>query len=144
MNALLPLLLALGALLADESGREHVGLAASFEREQSGGEAHVVVRFMPLQGAVQVNADPAPRLQLPADQDVLEESQRPVPPPPRAAFPNARYIDTHKGVSFPVRLGRQARPGPHVVRARVTFFYCSTAEGWCRRATDEVDIGLTR
>lgn len=125
------------------SGHEHVGLAASFEREASGGEADVVVRFMPLEAGIHVNADPPPRLTLDPDQRVLDDSSRPAPPPPRAAFPNGRYLDTQAGVRLPVRMSPMVPKGRHTVRAAVLYFYCSQAEGWCRRAQDEVEVSVT-
>jgi hypothetical protein len=137
------LLSALAAAAPAASGSEHVGLAASLERKASGGEADVVVRFMPLDAPIHVNADPAPRLTLDAEQRVLDESQRLPPPPPRAAFPNGRYVDTQAGVRFPVRVSRTAPPGRHTLRASVLYFYCSQAEGWCRRAHDEVELSVT-
>lgn len=137
------LLFVIPALAPAPSGHEHVGLAASFERNASGGEADIVVRFMPLEAAIQVNADPAPRLTLDAQQRVLDESARPVPPPPRAAFPNGRYVDTQHGARFPVRVSVAAPKGRHSVRASVLYFYCSQAEGWCRRAQDDVEVSVT-
>lgn len=125
------------------SGHEHVGLAASLERDASGGEADVVVRFMPLDAAIHVNADPAPRVTLDSQQRLLDDSSRPAPPPARAAFPNGRYLDTQAGVRFPVRISRLAPSGRHTVRAAVLYFYCSQAEGWCRRAQDDVEVSFS-
>lgn len=123
------------------SGREHVGLAAGVEQVR-GGEADVVVSFMPLDGAIRVNAEPAPRLALDPEQPALAESSRAAPPLPRAGFPNGRYLDTRAGVRFPVRLARGAARGRHTVHARVTYFYCSQTEGWCRRAQDDVEFSV--
>jgi hypothetical protein len=123
------------------SGREHVGLSAAFEHSGSGPEGDVVIRFMPLDAPVQVNAEPAARLTLDLGQRLLHESSRPAPPVPRQPFPNARYVDTRVGVRFPVRLAPGTR-GRHTLHASLTYFYCSTTEGWCRRAQDDVEIEL--
>lgn len=136
------LLAVISAATPAASGYEHVGLAASLERQASGGEADLVVRFIPLDASIHVNADPAPRLTLDSEQRVLDDSARPVPPPPRAAFPNGRYVDTQSGVRFPVRINRMAPQGRHSVRASVLYFYCSQDEGWCRRAQDSVEVSV--
>ncbi len=141
MSILIALLLAAG-LAPETSGRDHVGLAASAEFPSGMRDGDVVVRFMPLDPAVQVNAEPAPRLTLDPGQRVLAESARRAPPVTRQAFPNGRYLDPQAGVRFPVRLLSGAGRGAHVVKGTLTYFYCSTSAGWCRRALDEVEINV--
>lgn len=143
MSILASLLLTLTALSPDVSGREHVGLAAAFERGTVGHEGHVVVRFMPLDPAVHVNAEPTPRLALDGLPRVLDESTRPAPAATREAFPNGRYLDTRVGLRFPAKLRPGAARGQHTVLATLTYFYCSTTEGWCRRAQDQVEVSVS-
>lgn len=143
MSILATLLLALTALAPEVSGREHVGLAAAFERGTVGREGDVVVRFMPLDPAVHVNAEPTPRLTLEGLPRVLEESTRPAQAATREAFPNGRYLDTRVGLRFPAKLRPDVAPGRHTVLGTLTYFYCSTTEGWCRRAQDQVEISVS-
>ncbi len=142
MSTLIALLLAAG-LSPETSGREHVGLAASVEFLGGTRDGDVVVRFMPLDAAVQVNAEPAPRLTLDTTQRLLAEAARRATPATRQTFPNGRYLDTQVGVRFPVRLLAGAARGAHAVQGTLTYFYCSTSAGWCRRAQDEVEISLS-
>ncbi len=139
MLKLAALLLAAVTLPLPQSGREHVGLAATLEHG-AGGERDVVVRFMPLLPSVHVNAEPAPRLALDPEQRLLRESPRTAPPATRLAFPHGRYLDTRVGVRFPARVVPGAKAGRHTLRGTLTYFYCSVTEGWCRRAQDEVEI----
>ncbi len=143
MSILAALLLTVASLPPDASGREHVGLATTFERGRVEREGDVVVLFTPLDPAVHLNAEPAPRLRLDPTQRVLAEAAGPTPAAAREPFPNGRYLDPRVGVRFPVRLRPGATRGHHTVSGTLIYFYCSTSEGWCRRAQDKVEVSLS-
>jgi hypothetical protein len=135
------ILLAAGVSALIQSGREHVGLAAVFEAAtQPGAPASIAVQFLPLDPSVHVNAEPLPRLSLPESQDILTEPPNPVPARVTPEGLLGRYIDPQTPVRFAVVLSPKAAKGRHVVRATVTYFYCSSSAGWCRRASDDVDV----
>lgn len=140
---LLAMLLAAGASALVQSGREHVGLSAAFEAAaQPGAPAWVTVQFLPLDPAVHVNVEPAPRLSLPEQQDLLSEPPTPVPARVTAEGLLGRYVDPNVPVRFAVALSPRAARGRHIVRASITYFYCSASAGWCRRASDDVDVSV--
>lgn len=140
----LMMLLAAGASALVHSGREHVGLSVTFEApERPGAHAYVTVQFMPLDPAVHVNIDPVPRLRLGGAHDVLTDTPEPVPVQPKAEGLLGQYIDPRSPVRFAVALQPKPARGRHVVPASVTYFYCSASAGWCRRATDDVEVPVT-
>lgn len=131
----------LALLVAASAAPSHVQVSASFvPPAKSGADASVAVTLTPRHADVGVNEEPAPRIKLAPEQTVLLDKQ---PPAARsAAFDpaNARYLDPALPVHFPVALRAGAPKGRHTVKARVTYFYCSKREGWCRKGTGDVEF----
>jgi len=133
------LLLLAPALLA--GGPRHFDVQATFvPASKPGGEAVVSVTFLPLDPAVHINEDPAPRLKLAGEPAVLVLK-------PVAAVPAAerdpgvtRYLDTAAPVRFPIAIAAGASKGKQLVKASVTYFYCSKTEGWCRKGASELEF----
>jgi len=137
-SAVLVLASCLVALGAGKS--RHVEVLADFEAASDGGAA-VVVSLMPRSASYKVNETPAPRLALGADQQVLEDRQPPASTKYEPYDPEtARYLNPEKPVRFAVAIAAGAPKGIQIVPAKVTFFYCSSTEGWCRRGTEDIEI----
>ncbi|MCI0697340.1 hypothetical protein L0337_35710 [candidate division KSB1 bacterium] len=45
-------------------------------------------------------------------------------------------------VSFAVKVEKGAKPGRYPLKAKLTYYYCSDAEGWCRFTHEEFVINL--
>lgn len=99
----------------------------------------VAVTFKAADPDVVVNETPGPRLALDPAQTVLVDKQ---PAPVKGAQApdpqDGKYLDLALPVVFPVGLAPGASAGGHDVKAKVTYFYCSKREGWCRKGTSEV------
>jgi hypothetical protein len=126
--------LLLALLAADASS--FVSVSASYvPPARKGGDAAISVTLQPLVPDVQVDQEPAPRLTLDPAQQVLV--QKPALKKPAGAQAG-RYLGPLP-VYFPV----EVRPGAAgQVTGKVTFFYCSTAEGWCRKGVADVSVRL--
>jgi len=124
---------------------EHVGVTAAFKASSKPGTpGAIVVTLAPLNPAIRVNEEPAPRLKLDPDQRTLVDKQPPAPTRLASFDPEtARYLDPKAPVSFPVAWAPAAPKGPQTVKGTVTYFYCSKTEGWCRKGTAEVEVALT-
>jgi hypothetical protein len=135
-------LLAAPLLLAGSARDRHVNVLAAYEAAKtSEATAAVAVWLEPQTPDIRVNEQPAPRLTLSDDQRVLIDRQG---PPPDKVTPydprTAHYLDPEQPVRFPVALAKGAPRGPQLVPAQVTFFYCSTSAGWCRKGTADVEV----
>jgi hypothetical protein len=119
-----------------------VTVSATYMPPVKGSEATVAVQFTPTDPAIRVNEDPAPRLALGADQQVLGEKARSDVKKPRPAGGEAHYLDPAVPVAFPVLLKPGVGAGQHAVKASVTYFYCSKSEGWCRKGTADVSLDV--
>lgn len=133
--------MAVPALLA--AGPRHFDVQASFvPAAKPGGEAVVAVLFTPLDPAVRINQEPAPRLKLSGEQPVLV--QKPIAAPPVApSEPGvARYLDTEAPIRFPIAIAPGASKGKQSVKASVSYFYCSKTEGWCRKGQSDLEFAV--
>lgn len=136
MSAVLALIVALPSLAAPP----HVKVTAAYVPASGGGDAAIAVQFTAADPNIRVNEDPAPRLKLAADQQVLVEKPAPRRPPSTSTPGQGRYLDPTLPVTFPVKVDARAARGEHTVKATVTYFYCSKSEGWCRKGMADVDV----
>ena len=127
------------ALLGAASG-SYVSVTAEFvPANKPGGDAYVAVTFAPRDKDIVVNEEPAPRLKLAADESVLVDKQKPAG---RAVYDpeNPKYLDLAVPVHLAVALKPAAPKGRHDVKAKLTYFYCSKREGWCRKGTEDLEF----
>jgi hypothetical protein len=135
------LLLTLLPAVVLAGGATHFDLQATFvPPPKAKTEAAIAVFFTAKNADVRVNEDPAPRIKLDQAQTVLVANPSPKAEPPPAEPGTTRYLDLTAPVRFPVTLGTGATKGTHLVKASVSYFYCSKREGWCRKGTSEVEI----
>jgi hypothetical protein len=118
----------------------HFDVNSVFVPGKIAGAGEVAVTFTARDPDVHINEYPAPRLKLDAGQKVLTEKPRnPSGPAPKPPAPGeAAYLDLSLPVVFPVVVASAATPA--IVRANVTYFYCSKRDGWCRKGTAELEI----
>ena len=90
------------------------------------------------------NEKPAPRLSFDPTQTVLLDKQPPRTASGGEADPSqAKYLDPQVPVRFPVAIAPGAPHGTHTVRGTVTFYFCSKAEGWCKKGVSEIAVDVT-
>jgi hypothetical protein len=137
------LLLAQIPLLA--AGSSHFTVTAVHEPSSRPGiSGAVAVTFRGTDPEIHINEEPAPRLKLDPAQVVLVDKQAPSSPASADFDPEAaHYLDLSKAVRFPVEIAAGAPKGDQLVKATVTYFYCSKREGWCRRGSTEVEVPVT-
>ena len=141
MTGSAPLLL----LLALAPGKESFDVQAIFVAPTKAGASPAIeVTFVSKDPEVHINEEPAPRLKLDIAQSVLVDKQPPLRTRTAPYDPSAaRYLDLSRPLKFPVAFALTAPKGAQTVGATVTFFYCSRAEGWCRRGSEEVEVPVT-
>jgi hypothetical protein len=122
-----------------------VALEATFvPPARAGAPASVAVTFTPRDPDVRVNQEPAPRLKLDPAQNILDY-RPPAKTAPMAPFDpsTAHYLEPAIPYAFPVSIKPGAAKGDHRVKGSVTYFYCSKAEGWCRKGSAEVEVPVS-
>ncbi len=134
------LLLAFG--LAWAGSAEDVDVMATYLAPQEEGGPWIVVSLLPKAPGIRVNESPAPRINLDPQQKALIYQ----PPADRSASPaqgGPRYLDPETPVRFPVKLAPGTPTGTHLVKATITYFYCSKRQGWCKKGTADVEVAVT-
>jgi hypothetical protein len=129
------------AALAGGASPKHFEVTASYAGAAKR-QGTVLVSFHALDPDVVINEQPQPRLALDPAQKVLVDKQ---PAPAKTAPPEpteGKYLDLALPVAFPVALADGAPAGTQAIAGKVTYFYCSKREGWCRRGTADLDLSV--
>ena len=113
----------------------HFDIATEYRPGKAAGTGEVAVTFAPKDPDVKINAAPAPKLKLDETQKVLIEKTAPKKP----GAPAEKYLDLTFPVVFPVAVASPVKGG-ETVKGALTYYYCSHREGWCRKATADVEI----
>jgi len=86
---------------------------------------------------LRISHKPAPRLRLAPAQRTLvlldAKETGEVPLDPQRTSPAQPF-------RFPVTFDMDAPKRPHKVEATLSFVYCSTSKGWCRKGTTRLEI----
>jgi len=133
-----------GRLAASEAPVK-VAVAVSPEAVDAGSDTSVTVRLDPGPG-IKMNKYPKIKLQIPAVPGLVDAAEQSLG---NSAPPPADQLDTnyfHGGVApltITLHLDAQAAKGRHVIRAKLSYFYCVAASGYCAPAKTELTIPVT-
>jgi hypothetical protein len=122
-----------------------VALAVSPEAIPAGSEASVTVKIEPGPG-IKMNKYPKIKLQVPAVPGLVEAAEQSLG---NSAAPPADQLDTnyfHGGVdplTITLHLDAQATKGRHEIPAKLSYFYCVAASGYCAPAKAVLTIPVT-
>lgn len=107
----------------------------------AGGQAEVTLRIQPIEG-VKINKYPKIKLEVSAQAGLVEQGHAEIgsakPPPPDQMATN--YYKTVDPLTLALKLDAAARPGSHQIDARLTYYYCVVASGFCAPARVPVKI----
>lgn len=107
----------------------------------AGTEARVTAQLVPNAG-IKINKYPKIKLAVAEQAGLVAPAEASVgasaPPPPEDLESN--YFKTIDPVSLPLKLDPKAAKGKHEIPARLTYFYCVAASGYCAPARVNVKI----
>jgi hypothetical protein len=131
--------------LATSEAPIKVTVAVSPAAVGAGSDASVTVRLDPRPG-IKMNKYPKIKLQIPAVPGLVAAAEQSLgnPAPPPADQLDANYF--HGGVdplTITLHLDGQAAKGPHEIRAKLSYFYCVAASGYCAPAKTVLTIPVT-
>lgn len=115
---------------AQEKGPEtHVAIAASMSRDTlaPGGAAEVRFTFSPKKG-YHVNAVPPMAVAFDSTSPAKMGGKIVIP-----ADTTTGYLKSSMPVRQPITLAGSAPKGRTALKGVLTYYYCSDAEGWCRK-----------
>ena len=108
-----------------------------------GGEARVVVQLTPVDG-VKINRYPRIRLKVPATEGVVAAAEGSIgndkaPPPGKM---DTNYYKKVDPVEVTLSIDPSATAGTHEIPAKLTYYYCVTASGFCAPKTVPIEFAL--
>jgi hypothetical protein len=111
----------------------------------AGSDTSVTVKLDPKPG-IKMNKYPKIKLQVPAVPGLVDAAEQTLgnPGPPPADQMDSNYF--HNGVdplTVTLHLDGHAAKGPHEIKAKLSYFYCVAASGFCAPAKAEVTIPVT-
>ncbi len=119
-----------------------VSVAVSPTAVGPGADAVVTVKLDPKPG-IKLNKYPKIKLQIPAVPGLVDAAEQLLgnPAPPPADQMDSNYF--HGGVdplTITLHVNPQATKGRHDVRAKLSYFYCVAASGYCAPAKVELTV----
>jgi hypothetical protein len=122
-----------------------IALSVSPQPVGAGSDAAVTVR-LELKPGIKMNNYPKIKLQIPAVAGLVAATEQSLgnDGPPPADQLDANYF--HGGVdplNLTVHLDPQATKGRHDVHAKLSYFYCVAASGYCAPAKTDLTIPIT-
>ena len=111
----------------------------------AGSDAVVTVKLDPRPG-IKINKYPKIKLQVPAVPGLVTAAEQSMgnPAPPPADQLDANYFHgTIDPLTITLHLDPQATKGPHDIRAKLSYFYCVAASGYCAPAKAELTLPVT-
>jgi hypothetical protein len=108
---------------------------------EAGADATVTLKIVPIEG-VKINRYPKIKLQVPAQAGLVGEARVEIgdakPPPPEKMSTN--YYKTVDPLELRLTLDDAATSGKHELDAKLTYFYCVSASGFCAPARLSIKI----
>lgn len=135
---LFAVLLATGTTKEKASENKYVKVHVSVVPEtlKRSNEGELLVRFLPVDG-IHVNTDPPMEFRFHSTQILTLKGE-----PDFALDKETGYLATASPVRQRFIVATHARPGEHIVKGAVVYYYCSDDEGWCTKFTQPVELPL--
>jgi hypothetical protein len=146
--AFVPFLLAAGLAVAaptpEKEAPARIDISVSPESVTAGGETRVRVQLVPSSG-IKINRYPRIKLEVPAQEGLVLASEASVgnSAPPPAGETEANYFKAVDPVQLDLHLAGNVEPGRHEIPAKLTYYYCVAASGYCAPSRVQVKIPVT-
>lgn len=139
LSLLLPVFIALSSAAEKKifTANDHVKVEMQAPSKISPATSSSIKFFFTPNEGIHINTEPMFELKLDKDSH-FELSGEPV-----YAKNEKEYLDIKKPVMFSVRAKSGIKPGTYPLQGKLFYFYCSDAEGWCNRFTQQVDLTIT-
>ena len=111
----------------------------------AGSDAVVTVKIAPNPG-IKMNKYPKIKLQVPAVPGLVEAAEQSIGNPSAPAADQMETNYFHGGVdplTLTLHVDKSAAKGSHDIRAKLSYFYCVAASGFCAPAKADLTIPVT-
>jgi hypothetical protein len=115
---------------------EHVKYSAETKKKslKPGEAGEILISLKPVKG-IHINLTPPISVRFDTVSGVRQNGVLTIPA-------HNKFLDDSKKIVVPFLLPATMRPGVTAIKAELTYYYCSDAEGWCSRFKQPVEIPL--
>ncbi len=100
-----------------------------------GAKGELLVTLQPIKG-IHINLEPAMSVRFDSSSGLQSNGAMGIPR-------KENYFDAGKKIHIPFVLSAASAPGTATLKATLTYYYCSDAEGWCSRFRQPLEISMT-
>jgi hypothetical protein len=100
-----------------------------------GASGNLLVSLKPAKG-IHINLKPALSVRFDSLSEVRPNGDVEIPK-------KGEYLDAAGNIRIPIIVPASLKPGSASLRAELTYYYCSDAEGWCSRFKQPIELSLT-
>lgn len=104
---------------------------------EAGGSGSMLISFTPVDG-IHITAEPPVTVRV--ERNRLVSLKR---GPNIRIDKESKFLSTSQPVEQQFIVSKKAKPGEYSVEGTITYYFCSDAEGWCRKASQPVTLKLT-
>jgi hypothetical protein len=135
------------AVANGKPANEFIQISVKAEKDslKTGGEGRLLFTITPKAG-FHVNLEPPISLALAEEKNFTLLTKKFIPDS------SIKQITTKDGykifnpaapVAFGFKVAKSLKPGRHTLQAKLTYYYCSDAEGWCSFTTETFPVTIT-
>ncbi len=130
---------AMAQMAGKPSATSPVKVSASFSKEafRKGEKGEILIAFAAERG-YHINVDPPVELAIDSGKVIQLKGKLALP-----VDKSNGYLSTRSPVRQTISVPKTVTPGEHLMKATVTYYYCSDAEGWCVKYRQPVTLSFT-
>jgi len=126
---------------------EYISIMVKAERDslRSGESGKLLFTIKPKAG-FHVNVEPPISLELASPKGFTVATKRFVPDSTVKALTTKdgyKIFNPERPVSFAFKVEKSVKPGRYTVQSKLTYYYCSDAEGWCSFTSETFPVSIT-
>jgi hypothetical protein len=126
---------------------EYIDISVKVEKDslKAGSEGRLLFSLKPKTG-FHVNVEPPISIELTGNKGFSLLTKKFTPDStvkPLTSKDGYKIFNPSAPVKFAFKIAKSAKPGTHIVQAKLTYYYCSDAEGWCSFTTESFPVKIT-
>jgi len=126
---------------------EYIQISVKFEKDSlnAGAQGRLLFSLKPKTG-FHVNVEPPISLDLAGNKNFALLTKKFTPDSTIKQLTSKdgyKIFNPSSPVVFDFKIAKSTKPGKHTLQAKLTYYYCSDAEGWCSVATESFPVTIT-
>lgn len=129
------------------AANEYIQITVKLEKDslKSGAQGRLLFTLKPRNG-FHVNVEPPISLELADTKNFILLTKKFIPDStvkPITSKDGYKIFNPLAPVQFDFKIAKSMKPGKHTMQAKLTYYYCSDAKGWCSFTTESFPVAIT-